>query len=31
LVLEGEERARINKVITDALAVRPILPAYKNM
>jgi 4-hydroxy-tetrahydrodipicolinate synthase len=31
LVLEGEERERINKVITDALAVRPILPAYKNI
>ena len=31
LVLEGEERKRINKVITDALAVRPVLPAYKNI
>jgi len=29
LVLEGEERVRISKIITDALAVRPILPAYK--
>ena len=31
LVLEGAERASIEKVITDALAIRPILPDYKNL
>ena len=31
LALEGAERARIEKVITDALAIRPTLPAYKNL
>lgn len=31
LVLEGEERTRIEKIITDALAIRPILPNYKNL
>jgi 4-hydroxy-tetrahydrodipicolinate synthase len=31
LVLEGQERQDIIKIITDALAVRPILPDYKNL
>lgn len=31
LVLKGEERKRINKIIKDALLVRPILPEYKNL
>ncbi|GAA4818154.1 dihydrodipicolinate synthase family protein [Litoribaculum gwangyangense] len=31
LVLEGEERKRIEKIITDALALRPTLPDYKNL
>ncbi|MET2985970.1 dihydrodipicolinate synthase family protein [Aureibaculum conchae] len=31
LILKGEERKRIEKVITDALAVRPTLPEYKNL
>jgi dihydrodipicolinate synthase/N-acetylneuraminate lyase len=31
LVLEGAERVRIEKVITDALAIRPRLPDYKNL
>ena len=31
LVLEGAERARIKKVITDALSIRPTLPDYKNL
>ncbi len=31
LVLEGEERIRIEKIITDALAIRPTLPEYKNL
>lgn len=31
LVLEGIERTRIEKVITDALAIRPTLPDYKNL
>jgi dihydrodipicolinate synthase/N-acetylneuraminate lyase len=31
LVLQGEERARIEKIITDALALRPTLPDYKNL
>tara|TARA_B100000809_G_scaffold98534_1_gene97018 strand:- start:421 stop:1338 length:918 start_codon:yes stop_codon:yes gene_type:complete len=31
LVLEGGERSRIEKVITDALAIRPTLPDYKNL
>ena len=31
LVLEGAERVRIEKVITDALAIRPTLPEYKNL
>ncbi len=31
LVLEGEERTRIEKVIKDALAIRPTLPDYKNL
>lgn len=30
LVLEGEEHARISKVISDALAVRPTLPDWKS-
>jgi len=31
LTLEGEERERILKIITDALASRPKLPDYKNL
>jgi len=31
LVLKGEERIRIEKVITDALKVKPTLPEYKNL
>ncbi|WP_372755772.1 dihydrodipicolinate synthase family protein [Mariniflexile sp.] len=31
LVLQGEERERIEKIIEDALAVRPTLPEYKNL
>jgi 4-hydroxy-tetrahydrodipicolinate synthase len=31
LVLKGEERERIEKIIKDALAVRPTLPEYKNL
>ncbi len=31
LILEGEERIRIEKIITDALTIRPILPDYKNL
>lgn len=31
LILEGEERKKITKIITDALAVRPVLPDYKNL
>lgn len=31
LILEGAERTRIEKIITDALAIRPTLPAYKNL
>ncbi len=31
LVLKGEERERITKIIEDALAVRPVLPDYKNL
>ncbi len=31
LVLKGEERIRIEKIITEALAVRPTLPQYKNL
>ena len=31
LVLEGQERKDITKIITDALAVRPKLPEYKNL
>ncbi|MFT6192702.1 MAG: 4-hydroxy-tetrahydrodipicolinate synthase [Polaribacter sp.] len=31
LGLEGAERVRIEKVITDALAIRPTLPDYKNL
>jgi len=31
LVLQGQERIRIEKVITDALKVRPTLPKYKNL
>ena len=31
LVLEGAERVRIEKVITDALAIRPTLSDYKNL
>jgi dihydrodipicolinate synthase/N-acetylneuraminate lyase len=31
LVLEGAERVRIEKVITDALAIRPKLADYKNL
>ena len=30
LVLEGEERTRVEKIITDALSIRPTLPDYKN-
>ncbi|SEK36358.1 dihydrodipicolinate synthase family protein [Parapedobacter koreensis] len=31
LTLEGEERARIQKIIDDAIAIRPILPDYLNL
>ena len=31
LVLEGDERIRTEKIIKDAIAVRPILPDYKNL
>tara|TARA_R110002049_G_scaffold305738_1_gene503133 strand:- start:6783 stop:7712 length:930 start_codon:yes stop_codon:yes gene_type:complete len=31
LVLEGQERQEIEKIIKDALAVRPTLPDYKNL
>jgi dihydrodipicolinate synthase/N-acetylneuraminate lyase len=31
LVLQGEERGRTEKIITDALALRPTLPDYKNL
>lgn len=31
LVLKGEERIRIEKIITEALKVRPTLPRYKNL
>ena len=31
MVLEGQERKDITKIITDALAVRPVLPDYKNL
>jgi 4-hydroxy-tetrahydrodipicolinate synthase len=31
LVLYGEERTKIEKVITDALVKRPSLPDYKNL
>lgn len=31
LVLKGEERITIEKIITEALAVRPTLPEYKNL
>ena len=31
LVLQGEERQRIEKIITDAISVRPKLPDYKNL
>jgi 4-hydroxy-tetrahydrodipicolinate synthase len=31
LVLQGQERIRIEKVIKDALKVRPTLPEYKNL
>lgn len=31
LVLEGEERIRIEKVITDALVIRPELPNFKSL
>ena len=31
LVLQGEERERIEKIIKDALAIRPTLPEYKNL
>jgi len=31
LVLQGDERKRIEKIIKDALAVRPALPEYKNL
>lgn len=31
LILQGEERQKIKKIITDALAVRPALPEYKNL
>ncbi|WP_242118397.1 dihydrodipicolinate synthase family protein [Aestuariivivens sediminicola] len=30
LILRGEERSHVEKIITDALASRPQLPAYKN-
>lgn len=31
LTLHGEERARVEKIIDDALAIRPTLPDYKNI
>jgi len=31
LVLKGEERTRIEKIIKDTIAVRPTLPEYKNL
>ena len=31
LVLKGDERVRITKIIDDALAVKPTLPDYKNL
>ena len=31
LVLKGDERVRVTKIIEDALAVRPLLPDYKNL
>jgi dihydrodipicolinate synthase/N-acetylneuraminate lyase len=31
LVLKGDERVRVTKIIEDALAVRPVLPDYKNL
>ncbi|MBK1438636.1 dihydrodipicolinate synthase family protein [Parapedobacter sp. ISTM3] len=31
LTLEGEERARIQKIIDDAIATRPLLPDYLNL
>lgn len=31
LVLKGEERQRVERIITNALAVRPTLPEYKNL
>lgn len=31
LPLEGEERARVQKIINDAIATRPILPDYLNL
>lgn len=31
LVLQGEERNRIEKIIKDTLAIRPTLPEYKNL
>lgn len=31
LVLKGEERTRVEKIITDALAIRPTVPDYKNL
>lgn len=31
LILQGNERIQIEKIITDALAVRPTLPEYKNL
>ena len=31
LVLKGEERKKITKIIEDAIAIRPTLPEYKNL
>ncbi|MDB4273794.1 dihydrodipicolinate synthase family protein [Algibacter sp.] len=31
LVLKGDERVHVTKIIEDALAVRPLLPDYKNL
>jgi dihydrodipicolinate synthase/N-acetylneuraminate lyase len=31
LTLQGEERQRVQKIIDDALAIRPALPDYKNL
>ena len=31
LLLAGEERKRITKIVTDAIASRPVLPDYSNL